>query len=478
MALTPAQEAAIEVLEEEIGRPLTTSERQRAEVFVVQYEERTTTTPYGQGFRGTFAEALDRASYGIFSPGATFEGGRIPTPYEMAIAVGGFVTPDEVIYEGFRADTPALYADRLREEVGVPGQVGTPTLPGETPPTIPTTTEGEQQAAIDAALAADPGLAAIYAEIQAQQDEEEAPKYLGGIPQGTLLPQNYGEVAQQWAIDMSEYNRVNAAENAFTGADMGAPGWSPKMNEITYGSPSYLPMDQFSGFATKDPGYINTVQQGLVAAGLMDEDDYMDGVWTQDAAKAMEDAMIEANYTGGSKSWVDIVQQRAKSNAGKQRQRSGGGGGGGGGRRANPLAGRTLVLPPYEEPNIDILNTQVRDLMSQRLGRDPTGWELTLLADSLSEGYKAQYDAEVKTAKANFEAGNRAILQSVRTGKPVTVTAEKAERVDPLAHLQGRFEERYAPEMALNESRENSRETMSNVFNVLTQTSRILGGAS
>lgn len=465
MALNPEQEAVLAALEEEIGRPLTTAEQTKAVAFVEGYGQRMTPT----------SAPLDL----MFTAGIA-----VPTPYELAIAVGGFVTPEEVIYEGFRADTPALYAARLREEVGTPAtvseQVGTPTTPGQLPPgAIPppsTTVSDTEQAAIDAALAADPALAALYEQIQADQEEEDLPKYLGGIPQGTLLPQNYGEVAQQWAVDMSKWEAANAAENAFTGQNMGAPGWSPTMAEITYGEPSYLPMDQFTGFATKDPGYINTVQQGLIAAGLLKEDDYMDGVWTQDAAKAMEDAMIEANYTGGSKSWVDVVQQRAKSNAGKTKKRSGGGGGGG--RRANPLAGRTLVIPPYEEPNIDILNTQVKDLMRQRLGRNATGWEMTLLADSLSEGYKAQYDAEVKALKANFEAGNKAILQSVRTGKPVTVKAAPAERVDPLAHLQSRFEERYAPEMALNEERENSRENMTNVFNVLTQTSRILGGAS
>lgn len=520
--LSPEQESVVLALEDELGRPLTTEEQKRAEAFMARWTVAQAASTYGNTDQGVVADALDRATFGAFSPGETFD--RItPSTYELAVAVGGFADPEEVLFGvngiPIRPDTPALYLERMKEAdyydfLRPPApQTATNPVTGEEVVIDPS----DPNAAIVQSMleSGDPfqiGMAQLFQEVAAEQ-ADDLPKFLGGIPQGTLLPQNLAEVEHNFDVAIKTYTHTNRmlqkeliesgptqpsysiAQSSKFGEDFNAPSSnakdkasltktqsileSPVFGEGDYaptmGSPQYMPMDEFNSFATKDPGYIDAVQGALIAGGLMKEDDFVSGVWTQDAASAMEDAMIEANFTGGAKTWVEIVQGRAESNAKKPKKSSGGGGGGG--RRANPLAGRTLVLPSFEAPSTDILHTEVTDLLRQKLGRDPTGWEKTLLADYLSEGYRAQYDAEVVAAKANFEAGNRAILQSVKTGKPVTVTAQAAERVDPRATLIQRFEERYAPELELNQDRELSRENMANVFNVMTSTSRILGGS-
>jgi hypothetical protein len=530
--MTPEQEAVVAALEAEIGRPLIETELARAESFLKQWRAaQAYSSLYGGTDQGVIADVMDRATYGVLSPGNTFES-VVPTTYELAVAVGGFPTAQEVLFgvEGvpIRPDTPALYLERIKKDnyynffAGSPaGTDAAAAEAGGIDATAESALDSQLQQMMETGTPQEQVLASIILEQRAADDLEDQPKFLGGIPAGTLLPQNLAEVEQTFYVDAGKYQHtsqklkkehieagpdkpkysITKSSNFPTEQEFGtttAPSsnlddkkqikkaqasqgskpvfgygdYAPKM-----GSPTYLPMDQYKNFATKDPGYINGVQMGLVAAGLLKEDDVVNGVWTQDAAKAMEDAMIEANYTGGAKTWVDIVKGRAEAYANKPKKSGGGGGGGGGGRRANPLAGRTLVLPAYEKPDMDILNTEVKETMRQRLGRNPTGWELTLMADKLQEGYRADYDAQVVAAKANFEAGNRAILQSYRTGKPVTVTSQtEAKRVDPRAYLQERFEERYAPELELNKDRELSQENMSNVFNVLTSTSRILGG--
>lgn len=504
--MTPEQEALIEALEAEIQRKLKDDEKLRAEQFIRRFQVATALngyTAFNDPDMALVDEFVDRATGGILSPGLTFER-ELPTTYELAVAVGGFPSVDDILFgvngTPIRPDTPALYLERLKSDkinlANSPGRGGTdPVAPPPSDLAI-TDPEAYEEQRIAAFLSSDDpeevAFAQLMMQVRAEREAEDQPKYLGGIPYGTLLPQNFAEVEHNYKVDAGKYEHTSSmlkkemieagpaksADKTSLKKTYNAIGSHPMFGVGDYaptmGAPLYGQMDQFSNFATKDPGYITEVQYALLAAGYLDEDDLYEGVWTQDAANAMEDAMIEANYTGGKDTWVDVVKKRAQANAAKQDKSPRGPGST---RRANPLAGRTLVLPAYEKPSIDILNTDVKDLLRNRLGRDPTDWEKTLLADSLEAGYRADYDAQVKAAKANFEAGNRAILQSYRTGKPVTVTTAEAERIDPRAYLQERFEERYAPELQLNEDRETSREDMANVFNVMTSTSRMLGGA-
>ena len=249
------------------------------------------------------------------------------------------------------------------------------------------------------------------------------------------------------------------------------PGSYPVYDDLLeYGVPQYFPENTWIDFATKGPAYQTFVQQALVDGGLLREADMVDGVWTVDAARAMEIAMFESNATGGSQSWVDILEDRKIGVEAAAARRPGPGGG----AARSPLEGRVLVIPPFEEPDYDSLTQEVKRSFRTQLNRDPVAWELALLADNLNGNYRSQYDAQVVGLKAEFEAGNRAILR----GGPTVEGTASIESVDPLSRLLEEIEERYAAELELGESRIDKRNDVSNVFSILTQTQRILSGGT
>lgn len=457
-----SDEVLIELIETQLGRGLTTIERQRVtEHLAAKGIDMTIETLVGslrtianvvghfqQGKPG-LPEVEDSTPMARILELQLVAQGKLPVGAEMSEMFGD-TSGQRTAMERYLEPIQNIAAS----SAGVPSQF---TLTGEYDAMGRPIIEGE----IDGQTVVwDANLQQVAAAIILDDEEaEDLPDYLGGIPQGTELPQNLGDVATEIAERRADWIRQDEAERAFTGGAAGAPG-GPIMPEVTYGEPIYMPGDQWTDFATKDPGYIRTVQESLVAAGLMSEDD-ISSTWTGEAAKAMQDAMTEANWTGGAKTWVDIVQDRARARAEDGRDKG-----------PSPLAGRVLVLPQYSEPDPAALDAEVRQLMASKLGgRDPLPYELAILGDYLSEQYRAKYDAEIEMAKAEFEAGNRAILR----GGPTTETVEgDFETVDPSARLAERIEERYAPEIELNEDRAESRANVANALSVFTRTTSTL----
>ena len=294
-------------------------------------------------------------------------------------------------------------------------------------------------------------------------EEEDEIEFIGGFTADTLFPSNLGEVDRTIARVQAE-GAAEAAAFPGLGDTYAAPGGIPARSELTeYGPPTYITGDQWSQFATKDPAYITMVQNSLVEAGLLRDTDVVDGVWTGDAAKAMNDAMFEANITGGSMDWVDIVKARAEGVA-SAKARFGSGAG-------RVVARPRLVLPAFREPDYAQLQVEVRDALRSRLGRDPLDYEMALLAEELNQNYRAEYDAQVAALKQEFHAGNRVLKGGIASGGTV-------QDVNPRARLLQQIEEKYGAEIELNEDRLAERQNVGNVFNVLTQTSRVLSGGA
>jgi hypothetical protein len=238
----------------------------------------------------------------------------------------------------------------------------------------------------------------------------------------------------------------------------------PPAPDLEFGRPDYFPGDQWLDFSTKSAGYITSVQQALVGAGLLRDKELVEGIWTVDAAVAMETAMLIANSTGGTKSWAVVLQElsdglEAAGNAPGSTGRS-------------PLAGRVLTLPTYVEPDLASIEAQVKESFQRQLGRDAMEWELALLGEQLSTDHRAAFDVETQALTAEFEAGNRGIL----SGGPAIVDPGSVQGVDPVGRLTQRIEDRYSAEIEFGDDRQTERQNMSNVYNVLTQMSQLMSG--
>lgn len=281
-------------------------------------------------------------------------------------------------------------------------------------------------------------------------DEEDGPPLIGGFPDDYKIEEPEKDARLRAAQELMGVRRET----------------TPNFDDRIGARPRYYDFDQWRDFATKSPEYQSMVQSQLVAAGLLDEDDFIPGAWTFEAARAMELAMAESNATSGRLSWVDVLRQRAqgREEAGVDEE------------TRSLLASRRLVLPAFREPDYASLSTNVKDLFRNQLGRDPVDWEVALLADQLNADYRKAYDADVSALTAEFEAGNRAILESDATDAASIQGAGTVPAVDPISRLRERFEKKYASEFELGEDRIAERQNVSNVFSILTKTNNLMSG--
>lgn len=202
---------------------------------------------------------------------------------------------------------------------------------------------------------------------------------------------------------------------------------------VVYGSmftetaePQYREHDQWRDFAGKSPAYIAEVQAALEAAGLLTEDGYSTGTWDVDSARAMEVAMVEANARGGT--WVAILQERSEAAAENKLDEQ---------KRRNPF-----VTPTYRKPDYARVATATRAAFQAEVGRELHDYELELLADELTRDFRRQYDSDVSALRMEHDAGNRAIAFEEDQ------SSGSVQSVDPMARLQERIREMYAPEVA------------------------------
>lgn len=137
----------------------------------------------------------------------------------------------------------------------------------------------------------------------------------------------------------------------------------------------------FAAMGTNDRGMYTTLmaQAGLVPEGYAGVDSF-----TAETASAFTEATRWANYYGIT------VKQYLQRQGELLKQTSGGrgrGGGGGAGRRY------TIEVPDYET-----ITKTTKDMLRQKLGRDPKDWEITLVADEMQRQYGSWADAQERKA--------------------------------------------------------------------------------
>lgn len=467
----------IELIETNLGRGLTTLERASVIVAIQQ--------ALPEGAEQTSSPSLLRTQVFSLDPDAITDKALNPA---VIAEVSRQVGPGSVYGSEARSQPRALYATpptppTVAEQIAGDLDIDPAELAGMPAGVLKENITGERDDWGNLLVGEIDGVMQAWnAEIQAMvpaiffDTGEEGPlpigaEYLGINAPGDMVPTNLGAIEAKFAEDVAAYVQESQfeAEALGLGSSYQAPGWAPSYGEVEYGLPEYYPGDQWIDFATKSPEYQTQIQYALVDAGLMREADLAEGVWTIDAAKGIEVAMAEANATGGAKDWTQILEERASGLAAAEARRPSSGSG-----RRSPLAGRVLTIPAYKEPDLAQLEVEVINAMQNQLRREPTDWEMALLAERLNENYRGAYDSQVQALKQEFEAGNRGIL----AGGPTTVSGGEVQDVNPQARLIRQIQDRYAAEIDLNKDRATQRQDVSNVFSILTQTQRLLSGGA
>lgn len=214
--------------------------------------------------------------------------------------------------------------------------------------------------------------------------------------------------------------------------------------------PQYRYFDEVSSFAGKSVEYTRQVQQQLIDAGLLSNRDVVPGYWGEDSEAAMKMAMDDANGTGST--WMEVLARRSEAMANLTPE------------QLALRAGRVpFTSPAYLEPDYATLAQAVRRTFSQTLGRDPEDYELALLADQMSTDFRKQYGAELGAARAEYDAGNRAIVEGTEQ------ESGTFQAVDSMARFQESMLTKYGTEI---ERREDIGELQQNTARMM----RNLGG--
>lgn len=210
--------------------------------------------------------------------------------------------------------------------------------------------------------------------------------------------------------------------------------------------PQYHEFDQWGMFAGKSPEYVRSIQEDMVAAGLIMKKEARThwGIWTTQEASLMHDIMDEANGRGVD--WQVVLR---------------------GYRRAEKKLleeGPTGFTPqPYMAPDYASLVQATKGTFRQQLGRDPEPYEMQLLISNLQAGYREEYDQQT----AADTAYARAQFKAERTGENTRVKGSFTD-VDPNARMAEAFEKVYGPEVRRNasieETQNNSGAMLSNIL--------------
>lgn len=178
----------------------------------------------------------------------------------------------------------------------------------------------------------------------------------------------------------------------------------------------------------------------LVEAGLLEEGWEGLGDYTLEGAQAFQGALDYANYYGLP---VDkILGKMGDINATLKDRRGGGGGG----------RGPTVKI---SIPDYDSMLKDAKDLIKQRLGRDPKDWEMSLIADEM----KSQYGKWADAQKALQYGGNGVY-----------------EIPDPVKNTQQFFEETYANEISRIEDVGETRANNQMLLSAATKGFNMAGG--
>lgn len=179
------------------------------------------------------------------------------------------------------------------------------------------------------------------------------------------------------------------------------------------------------------------VKQQLLRAGLISESDTVGKLRNSSITNAFEQVLGHANESGLD--WETALADVEMFGVATGASGRAGGGAGGQGRAG-------FVVEAYSAPDYDTLAQEAKTFARQRIGRDLKDYEVKLWAERLGGFHREGYDANVQAARLNYDATERAIETGEDQGSAGTV-----QGVDPAASFKEYFEEKYAPEINVEE---------------------------
>ena len=287
------------------------------------------------------------------------------------------------------------------------------------------------------------------------------PTYLGGLPEDYTA-----ENPNVWM--QREAEAVYDKFGKFTEPELADRVQRPQGYSTEPLKPRYIEGDELYQFGGKDPAYLAGVQKSLVDAGYMNETDmYAErGSWGESSARAMYQAMYDANISG--REWTEIVRNRALNiRIAEQNEDAD--------KTRRPTISELQADNPYVAtarmgPDYATLSETVWGVMASALGREPHDWELALLADQINTDYSQSLDVLAAADRANYDAGNRALA----TGE--AQSAGTFEQVDPAARFQERFRQKYGGELDIIENREELQQNLGVMLTNLAGLESAVGG--
>jgi hypothetical protein len=220
---------------------------------------------------------------------------------------------------------------------------------------------------------------------------------------------------QPWAIDPVQAKQYR---------------WDPVPTE-----PIYHDGDEFNLFDSLDPIDIKEIENKLYDAGLLADWQRGLGEWGPGHQNAMRVVMDWAN--GRVETWDQTLDWLARNPLTEPDDD------GSGSQRAG------FVPEPYLAPDYATLAQQVKSIIRDRLGREPTNAEMILFADTMASDHRADYDQQVAAARSAYGMANKAFETGEDQPSPGTF-----QQVDYVSRFLQRFDEKYRDEMGVIDQRQ------------------------
>lgn len=238
---------------------------------------------------------------------------------------------------------------------------------------------------------------------------------------------------------------------------------------VPYGSPRYNQSDVMDEIAKWSYLDIIKFQEQAVAAGLINPDSsvggasFIPGSFDAFTERALTGAMNQANVNGDNQTYWDALDEMIE-----------------GREKAKEIYGDseqppTWVAPTYFAPDYATISQNVKSVFSQRLGREPNGWEMDLLADQFKADHRAEFDAEVlgpDQRARNYELDNfdaRGRAEEPGEVEIPDLPSETVQGVDPLARMFENFDTEFSNELGARQRWDSVQSKTSNLFGSLSR---------
>lgn len=226
--------------------------------------------------------------------------------------------------------------------------------------------------------------------------------------------------------------------------------WQPEDEKVEW----YRESDVQRMLAQLDPGEIAALQLRLADAGFFDKNSVVLGTADLQVEDAFSKVLGQANFDGIP--WEVTLDNMVKGYQEALRQQT----------KPKRTLFRSRLVPDYA-----MLSQTAKDAVTSKLGRKPNDWEVELLADELRAGYRAKADEEYRYQYAQWEAQGRA----EEYGDDEVVDLGTFTEVDPMARMQEKFDEQFAPEMEAIDRWNQVQGSMGNLMGGLNRISNLMG---